>query len=75
MKFGWSFINGIGFLMIFHGWLSFHLELPIINVELYSLVLAQGWKKDTIELGSQSATLGASVRTFINVLASMFSMY
>jgi hypothetical protein len=39
-------------------------KLPIINVELYGLVLAQGWKKDTIKLGNQSATLGAD-KTFM----------
>ncbi len=36
------------------------VELPLINVELYGLVLAQGWKKDTIKLGNQFATLGAN---------------
>jgi hypothetical protein len=36
------------------------------------LYWAQGWKKDTMDLGAQFATLGANVQAFINVLTSMF---
>jgi hypothetical protein len=45
----------------------------VINAELYGLVMAPRLKKRIpTNLGSQFATLGSNVPSFINILTSMF---